>query len=98
MKALFVILGVVFVLSCVPALVVFFRARWRYSGLRIVRCPETKRKAKIRLDATHAAVTELGGAADLRVEECSLWDGSVGQCCEDCLETDRPKSEFARAQ
>ena len=97
MMALFEILGVLFVLSCVPALVVFLRARRRFSGPRTVVCPETKHLATIRLDANHAAATDMVGELNLRVEECSRWAGPVGHCGDQCLETDRPRATFERA-
>src|SRR5215471_10938107 len=91
MKTLFEILGVLFVISCVPALVLFLRARRRFSGLRTVRCPETKHLANIRLDANRAALGELSGDPNLRVQECSRWAGPVGHCSDQCLETDTAK-------
>jgi len=96
MKTLFEVLAVLFLLSCLPAVFMFLRARRRFSGYRLVRCPETKHLARIALDATHAAATELVDEPDLRVEECSRWAGPVGHCHEECLETDRAKSEFKR--
>lgn len=96
MKTLFEILAVVLVLSWLPAVVIFLRSRRRFSGYRLVRCPETRHLARIRLDAAHAAATELVDEPDLRVEECSRWAGPVGHCHEECLETDRPKFEFKK--
>ena len=98
MKALFEILGVLFVISCVPALVLFLRARHRFSGQRVVRCPETKHLANIRLDANRAAFGELSGDTDLRVKECSRWAGPVGHCSDQCLEADSEEIEWARAR
>lgn len=98
MKALFEILGVILVLSCVPALVLFLRARRRYSGSRIVRCPETGHLASIRLDANRAAFSELCGDWDSHTKECSRWAGPVGHCFEQCLEADCSNPSHARAQ
>jgi hypothetical protein len=98
MKALFEILGIAVLLSCAPALVLFLRSRRRFSGRRIIRCPETKHLARIRLDASRAATAELAGETDLRVKECDRWAGAVGHCAEQCLETDEAKRDFARAR
>jgi hypothetical protein len=98
MKALFEILGVLFVLSCVPAFVIFLRSRRRFSGSRIVVCPETKHLATIQLDANHAAATDMTGELKLRVEECSRWAGPVGHCGDQCLETDEARATFETAQ
>jgi len=86
MIAVLVILGIALVLSFVPALVIFLRVRWRFAGKRIVTCPETGRVAAIRLDARRAARTTLTGDAELKVEGCTRWDGSVGHCFEGCIQ------------
>lgn len=98
MKTLFELLSVVVVLSCVPALVLFLRARKRFSGLRAVRCPETGHLASIRLDANRAAFSELSGDPGLRVQECSRWAGPVGHCFEQCLEPDHSNLPLAEAK
>ena len=98
MKMLFELLGVVVVLSCVPALVLFLRARRRFSGLRVLRCPETGHLATIRFDENRAAFSELSGDRDLRVKECSRWTGPVGHCFEQCLEPDHSSFPLARAR
>jgi hypothetical protein len=85
MKELFLILGIAFVLSWIPALAMFLRARRRFSGGRTVTCPETHRAATIRLDAVHAAASGLTGDPDLRVESCNRWGGPVGHCQEGCV-------------
>jgi hypothetical protein len=85
MLALLAILGIAFVLSWAPVIVIFLRTRRWFAGERIVRCPETKHVAVIRLDTTHAAATTMTGDPDLRVESCSRWDGPVGHCEEGCV-------------
>jgi hypothetical protein len=84
-KESLLIFGIVFVLSCLPALANFLRTRRRFSGEMIVTCPETHRAASIRLDAVHAAATSLTGEPDLRVKSCNRWGGPVGHCHEQCL-------------
>jgi len=98
MKTLFELLGVVVALSCVPALVFFLRARRRFSGSRVVRCPETGHLASICLDANRAAFSELSGDRDLHVKECSRWSGPIGHCFEQCLEPDHSNVPLARAR
>jgi hypothetical protein len=89
---LLLIFGIAFVLAWIPTLVIFLRTRRRFTGSRLVRCPETNRVAVIRLDAMHAAASGLMGNPELRVESCSRWDGSVGHCHEGCLgETEPPR-------
>ncbi|HSP93169.1 MAG TPA: hypothetical protein VLU06_01365 [Thermoanaerobaculia bacterium] len=85
MRELFLVIGIVFALSCLPVLVNFLRARRRFSGTLIVTCPETDRAATIRLNAVHAAATSLTGEPDIKVKSCNRWSGPVGQCQERCL-------------
>ena len=98
MRMLFELLGVMVALSCVPALVLFLRARGRFSGSRVVRCPETGHLASIRLDANRAALSELTGDPGLRVKACSRWAGPVGHCFEQCLESDHSSLPLVRAK
>jgi hypothetical protein len=90
MMTLLLIFGIAFVLAWIPTVVIFLRTRRRFTGSRLVRCPETNRVAVIRLDATHAAATGLMGASELRVKSCSRWDGPVGHCFEGCLGEQEP--------
>ena len=87
---LLLILGVAFVVSCIPVLVMFLRARRRFSGTRQVRCPETRRPAVVRLDAGHAAATSLTGDLQLKVASCNRWDGPIGHCEEGCVGETEP--------
>jgi hypothetical protein len=86
LKLLFEILGIVVVLSWVPALVIFLRARLRFSGERTVICPETHHVATVSLDAAHAAATSLTGKPDFKIASCNRWDGPVGHCWEGCVD------------
>ena len=98
MKELFWILGIAYVLSCLPALVMFLRARRRFSGTRIVTCPETRRAAMIRLDSVHAAATNLTGEPDLRIDSCNRWGGPVGHCEQGCVgEIEERRPEHAES-
>jgi len=98
MIAVLVILGIALVLSFVPALVIYLRARRRFAGRRVVTCPETGRVAAIRLDADHAAKTTLTGDPELKVEGCTRWDGKVGHCFEGCVqEVETPTTRQAES-
>ncbi len=81
----FILLAVVLILACLPALGSYLRRRRSFSGAMIVTCPETHQAAVIRLDAGHAAATSLHGDPDLKVRSCSRWSGAVGRCGEKCL-------------
>lgn len=98
MRTLFELLGVVVVLSCVPALVLFLRARRRFLGARLLRCPETGDLASVCLDANRAAFSELSGDPGLRVKACSRWAGPVGHCFEQCLELDHTSFSLTGAR
>src|SRR6266540_3154208 len=72
MGTMFIILGVAFVLSWIPVGVVYLLARRRNSGERVITCPETLSPEVVRVDAKHAAWTELRGEKDCIAEiECA---------------------------
>lgn len=73
MITILLIFAIAFVLSWIPALVLYLVARRRESGDRAVTCPESKEAAVVRLDSGHAAWTNLRGEKDLRLESCSRW-------------------------
>jgi len=90
MKELFLIFVVAFVLSWIPAIVGLVRSRRRFSGERIVTCPETQCAATIRLDAAHAAATGMTGEPEIKVASCNRWGGPVGHCHEGCVDEKEP--------
>lgn len=55
----------------------------RYSGRRLVACPENEKPAAVSMDAWHAASTEMDGRPDLRVSDCTRWPerANCGQAC-----------------
>lgn len=62
----------------------FVRGRQKFSGERIIICPETGKQAMVEVDADHAAVTSLLGQTDLRLENCWRWP--IRQDCgQECL-------------
>ena len=56
----------------------------QYRGRRVIQCPENLRPAGVRVDASHAGVTAIGGAPRLRLSACSRWPERAG-CGQECL-------------
>jgi len=56
----------------------------RYSGSRLVACPENQQAAAVNLDARHAAATGMNGRADLRLCDCTRWP-ERSKCDRGCL-------------
>ncbi len=56
----------------------------RYSGSRLVACPENKQPAVVSFDARHAAATEMDGRLDLRLSDCTRWP-ERSKCNQACL-------------
>jgi len=68
----------------VAALVVLGSVFWKYSGDRVITCPENERPAGVKVDAGHASLSVLGGKADLRLKSCSRWPERQ-DCGQQCL-------------
>src|SRR5215813_10978467 len=62
----------------------FVRSSRRFSGERVIICPETGKQAMVEVDAQHAALSSLVGQTDLRLEHCSRWPIKQ-DCGQDCL-------------
>lgn len=84
MNTIILIVAIAFVLSWIPALVAYFFARRRDSGDRVITCPETGTTEVVRVDAGHAAWTDLRGERELRLEACTRWPEKK-DCGQDCL-------------
>ena len=56
----------------------------RYSGTRLVTCPENQHPAAIGIDARHAAATGMDGHPNLRLCDCTRWPDRRG-CERACL-------------
>lgn len=72
----------------------------RYSGSRLVACPENQQTAVVSIDLPHAAATEMDGITELRLCECSRWPESAncGQgCVEQAVRTEPYRSGIAKA-
>jgi hypothetical protein len=71
----------------IPALLACLRfalACWKYRGDRVITCPENRRPAGVRLDARHAAATELLNSTQLRLSTCTRWPEKAG-CAQGCV-------------
>lgn len=82
-----VLLIVAAVVVAVFAGTVFYRAVrlwWKYSGARVITCPENHRPAGISVDAAHAAARPFAGSPQLRLSSCSRWPERAG-CGQQCL-------------
>ncbi|HEX5134755.1 MAG TPA: hypothetical protein VFW81_05130 [Thermoanaerobaculia bacterium] len=84
MSTIVLILAIAFALSWIPAVIVFLIARRRNAGDRVIVCPETHATEVVRLDAGRAAMTDLRGDKELRLESCSRWPEKA-DCGQDCL-------------
>lgn len=60
------------------------RSSAKYRGSRIVTCPETKEPVVVEIDSLHASLTEIVGAPDIRLENCSRWPMNE-ECGQECL-------------
>src|SRR3974377_745391 len=68
------------VLALAAAFVAFRIARsgLRYSGRRVITCPENSQPAGVRVDAARAALTGVLREPELRLSECSRWPEHAG--------------------
>lgn len=70
-------------------LILLFPALWirelyqRYSGSRLVACPENRQAAVVDLDARHAALSGMHGLPKVRLCDCTRWPehANCGQPC-----------------
>jgi hypothetical protein len=108
MSTIVLILAIAFALSWIPAVIVFLFARRRNAGDRVITCPETHTTEVVRVDAGHAAITDLRGDKDLRLESCTRWPekSNCGQAClaeiesapDGCLVRDRLEGWYRGAE
>jgi hypothetical protein len=85
MSTLFLLVGILFVLSLIPLAVLGARTSLKHRGTRVATCPETDGPAAVRLDIAHATRTAASGEMELRVRSCSRWPELQG-CGQRCLE------------
>jgi hypothetical protein len=84
-----VVLGVAFAGLILVVLPVALATYMEMKGKRSVVCPETRRAARIGIDATKAALGAALGVPRFRVRVCSLWPHQ-GRCARECLNEFRP--------
>jgi hypothetical protein len=83
--AQWILMGVAFVAAwCIWRLAVAVNFFLKYSGQRVVTCPETRRPAAVRVGVGRAALKILAGPQRLRLSECSRWPERAG-CGQECL-------------
>jgi hypothetical protein len=75
--------GVLVLALFVPLAVAASRTYLRWREPRLVRCPQTGTIARVNVDARTAAASAGGGAAELRLKECTLWPRAT--CVQACL-------------
>jgi len=85
MSAIFLIVGILFILSLIPLVLLAARMHMRHRGTRVVTCPETHSPGAVKLDVGHATRTGAVGETELRVRLCSSWPERQG-CGQGCLE------------
>ncbi len=56
----------------------------RYSGSRLVACPENRQPGVVSIDARHAVATGIDGCPDLRLCDCTRWP-ERSNCDQACL-------------
>lgn len=56
----------------------------RFSGPRLVACPENRQASTVTLDARHAALSGMHGLPDVRLADCTQWPEHA-DCGRGCL-------------
>jgi hypothetical protein len=85
MSAIFLIVGILFVLSLIPLVLFGARMHMRHRGTRVVTCPETQGPAAVKLDVGHAVRSGAAGDIELRMRSCSRWP-ERRECGQKCLD------------
>ena len=86
---MFFLIWLVFCLAGASLLLLPF-ALWRreifkrYSGTRLVACPEDRQSAAVGIDVRHAAATGIDGCPHLRLRDCTRWP-ERSNCGQECL-------------
>lgn len=69
----------------------------RYSGSRLVACPENQQPAAVTIDARHAAATGIHGVPHLRLCDCTRWPERA-KCGQECLSQAVPSGSPAEVK
>lgn len=77
--ALWIAVGVLG-LASIPAVIILYR----YSGPRVLTCPENRRHAGVTLDVRRVLASGMVSAPELRLASCSRWPERAG-CGQECL-------------
>jgi hypothetical protein len=56
----------------------------RFSGGRLVECPENHKPAVVDIDVQHAAATVMDGSPDMRLRDCTRWPERA-RCNQACM-------------
>jgi hypothetical protein len=96
MSNLFLVLGILFVLSFVPLVVLLAQAYFRYRGTQVVTCPDGGAFAKVRLDAMKAAFSSVSDGPELAVTSCERWPEHK-DCAKGCVGEAAPAPGPVRA-
>lgn len=84
MSPIFLIIGLVFLVSLAVPAWMYWRNYRKYRGARVITCPETGCPAAVELDAARAARSFTFDDAELRLASCSRWPERK-DCGQDCL-------------
>jgi hypothetical protein len=84
MSALFLILGIAFILSLLPIAFLVARAYVKARGPRVIVCPETTSPEVVEVDAAQAAWTGVTEQPAYRLVSCSRWPERQ-DCDQRCL-------------
>jgi hypothetical protein len=84
MTIAYVLIALLLVAAVYLGIRYFVRSSQRFSGERVIICPETGKQAIVEVDARHAALSSLIGQTDLRLENCWRWPLRE-DCGQECL-------------
>ena len=83
-QTLFLIFGILLVLSFLPLLWVAVRNALRERGPRVITCPENGCRAEVKVAAWNAGLTSAMGESRHRLSACSRWPEKEG-CDQACV-------------
>ncbi len=84
MATLFLVIGIVFVLSFIPLLYIVVRGYGRYRGARVVTCPETKEPVGVSVRAGKAALSAAFNEPEFHLASCTRWPERQN-CGQECV-------------
>ncbi|MEX0878437.1 MAG: hypothetical protein WEB59_00720 [Thermoanaerobaculia bacterium] len=84
MSTIFLVLGILFVLSLIPAGWLALHAYLKYRGARVITCPEESCPAAVEVDVCRTAAAAAFGEHVVRLKSCSRWPERQA-CGQECL-------------